>query len=61
MLHLFAYLDAGTGSMILQALMGGFAGLMVLSRVAWQSFFSRSASVASRDKSSDEAALQASC
>lgn len=47
MLHLFAYLDAGTGSMLLQALMGGFAGLMVLSRVAWRSFFSRSNSVES--------------
>ena len=57
MLHLFAYLDAGTGSMILQALMGGFAGLMVLSRVAWQSFFSRSTSVASQD----EMAVEASC
>lgn len=36
MLHLFAYLDAGTGSMILQALMGGVAGVIVLSRVVWQ-------------------------
>ena len=35
MCHLFAYLDAGTGSMLLQAMIGGFAGLMVLSRVTW--------------------------
>jgi hypothetical protein len=38
---LFAYLDAGTGSMILQALMGGFAGFMVLSRIAWQNLLPR--------------------
>jgi hypothetical protein len=38
---LFAYLDAGTGSMILQALMGGFAGFMVLSRVVWQTILPR--------------------
>ena len=61
MLHLFAYLDAGTGSMILQALMGGFAGLMVLSRIAWQSFFSRSTSVASQGESADEVAVKAGC
>jgi hypothetical protein len=41
MTSLFAYLDAGTGSIMLQALMGGFAGLMVLSRVIWQSLLSR--------------------
>jgi hypothetical protein len=29
MTTIFAYLDAGTGSMILQALMGGVAGLLV--------------------------------
>ncbi len=37
----FAYLDAGTGSMILQALMGGFAGFMVLSKIAWRNLFPR--------------------
>jgi hypothetical protein len=58
---MFAYLDAGTGSMILQALMGGFAGLMVLVRVAWLSYFSRSACVASQDESSGEVALEARC
>ncbi len=41
MFHLFAYLDAGTGSMILQALMGGFAGLLVLSKVAWNAILPR--------------------
>lgn len=37
MITLFAYLDAGTGSILLQAIMGGFAGLMVLSKYAWKS------------------------
>jgi len=60
MLHVFAYLDAGTGSMILQALMGGFAGLMVLSRVAWQAFVSRSAGVETQEESSGEVAMEAS-
>lgn len=41
MLHVFAYLDAGTGSMLLQALMGGFAGLVVLSRLTWASILPR--------------------
>ena len=38
---LFAYIDAGSGSMILQAIMGGFAGFMVLSRIAWQAILPR--------------------
>ena len=59
MFHLFAYLDAGTGSMILQALMGGFAGLVVLSKLAWQSYFNRPSSVESHDEVSDEVALEA--
>ena len=41
MAALLAYLDAGTGSILLQALMGGFAGLMVLSKVAWKSLLNR--------------------
>jgi hypothetical protein len=61
MLHVFAYLDAGTGSMILQALMGGFAGLVVLSRVVWQSFFSRSASAGRQGESANEVAVKAGC
>ena len=40
-LTLFAYLDAGTGSMLLQAIMGGFAGVMVLGRIFWQSVLPR--------------------
>lgn len=30
-----AYLDAGTGSLILQVLLGGVAGLLLASRLAW--------------------------
>ncbi len=30
-----AYLDAGTGSMILQMLLGGFAGLAMVGKLYW--------------------------
>jgi len=33
-----AYLDPGTGSMLLQAIVGGSAGLLVLFRHLWRSF-----------------------
>ncbi len=33
-----AYLDPGTGSMLLQAIVGGSAGLFVLIRHVWRSF-----------------------
>ncbi len=36
MCSLLAYLDAGSGSILLQALMGGFAGVVVLSKIVWQ-------------------------
>ncbi|MFO1002145.1 MAG: hypothetical protein U0936_17565 [Planctomycetaceae bacterium] len=32
----FAYLDPGAGSMLLQALVGGSAGIMVLVRHFWR-------------------------
>lgn len=31
----YAYLDAGTGSMILQLILGGLAGLAVVLKVFW--------------------------
>ncbi len=34
----YAYLDAGTGSMILQAILAGVAGAVVLVKVFWQRF-----------------------
>lgn len=33
-----AYLDPGTGSMLLQAIVGGSAGLFVFVRHLWRSF-----------------------
>lgn len=33
-----AYLDPGTGSMLLQAIVGGSAGLFVFARHIWRSF-----------------------
>jgi hypothetical protein len=33
-----AYLDPGTGSMVLQAIVGGSAGLFVFVRHVWRSF-----------------------
>ncbi|MDC0358729.1 hypothetical protein OAO01_07935 [Oligoflexia bacterium] len=40
----YAYIDAGTGSMILQAILGGVAGLAVLLKLYWRrilAFFKR--------------------
>lgn len=34
----FAYLDPGSGSLILQALVGGFSGIVVLGRYLWNQF-----------------------
>jgi hypothetical protein len=34
----WAYLDPGTGSMMLQLLLGGVAGVMVVGRLYWQRF-----------------------
>jgi len=33
-----AYLDPGTGSILLQALLGGFAGLALVGRLYWHRF-----------------------
>ncbi|WP_173933807.1 hypothetical protein [Chelativorans sp. Marseille-P2723] len=33
-----AYLDAGTGSMILQVLLGGLAGLAIAGKLYWHKF-----------------------
>lgn len=37
----FAYLDPGSGSLLLQALVGGSAGLIVFLRHVWNSWVSR--------------------
>lgn len=32
----YAYLDAGSGSMMLQLLLGGFAGLALIAKLYWE-------------------------
>lgn len=34
----YAYLDAGSGSMLLQLLLGGIAGLIVILKLFWNKF-----------------------
>ena len=49
----FAYLDAGTGSMVLQAIVGAIAGGLVVLKIYWariKGFFSAS----KRDEKSEE-------
>ena len=36
----FAYLDPGTGSMVLQLLLGGIAGLVIVVKLYWHSLLS---------------------
>ena len=38
---LFAYLDPGTGSLVLQAMVAGFAGLAVAGKYGWRWLFRR--------------------
>jgi hypothetical protein len=38
MTPIIAYLDPGSGSLILQALVGGFSGIVVLGRYVWTQF-----------------------
>jgi len=39
-LEVWAYLDPGTGSMILQLLLGGIAGVAIVLKLYWQRFLS---------------------
>ncbi len=55
----FAYLDAGSGSLILQAVLGGIAGIIVAGK-AWKARFLGKGSAGSEDQpetSADESAL----
>jgi len=36
--HAYAYLDAGTGSMILQVILGGVAGALIAGKLYWHKF-----------------------
>ena len=48
-----AYLDAGTGSMILQVLLGGVAGGVVIFRLYWRRFLALFSSRRADDDSLD--------
>lgn len=52
-----AYLDPGTGSIIMQALIGAFLGALVALRMYWErikAFFSNRGAESDRDDASDE-------
>jgi len=49
----FAYLDPGTGSLFLQLLLGGVAGLAVIAKLYWRQFLSF-LGVSPQDNSVDE-------
>ena len=51
-----AYLDPGSGSMLVQLLLGGVAGLAVIAKLGWQRFRDvfRSSSTKARETKSDE-------
>lgn len=53
---LFAYLDAGSGSLILQAILGGAAGILVAFR-AWKARLVGKSTVAEAQSEVDEAAV----
>lgn len=44
----YAYIDPGSGSMMLQLLLGGMAGVMVLVRLYWSRLSERARSLLSR-------------
>ncbi len=49
--QLVAYFDPGSGSLLMQALVGGTAGLIVFARYLWEAAPSLFRGRASRDKS----------
>ena len=52
----YAYLDPGAGSMLLQLLLGGIAGVIVILKLYWQRFvslFRRDSQKETKDSSSD--------
>lgn len=54
MTPIFAYLDPGSGSLILQAMVGGFSGLVVLGRYLWTQYVTRKPEQAAMKLSSAE-------
>ena len=56
LLEVWAYLDPGTGSMILQLLLGGIAGVAIVLKLYWQRFLSlfKGKSLDSKPSESDD-------
>ncbi len=55
-----AYLDPGTGSMILQVILGGFAGLALAGRLYWHRFRSFIGMAPAESRVADESGQDAS-
>ncbi|MDP3980479.1 MAG: hypothetical protein Q8Q33_03580 [Chlamydiota bacterium] len=54
---IFVYLDPGSGSMMLQILLGGIAGMLVFIKLYWKKFLSFfNTRKKHEEKASDEAA-----
>jgi hypothetical protein len=51
MFTILAYFDPGTGSLLLQAILGGAAGLMVAAKYLWDLFLPRFRKPKERDAS----------
>ena len=59
----FAYLDPGSGSMLLQLVLGGLAGLAVIAKLYWHrllGLFGRNAQQEESESEADAAALTTS-
>jgi len=55
-----AYLDPGTGSMILQVILGGFAGLALAGRLYWHRFRSMIGMAPTESRVADEGGQESS-
>ena len=49
---IFAYLDAGSGSLLLQAILGGIAGIVIAAK-AWKARFFRGKNPAAKGEAED--------
>lgn len=58
MTPIFGYLDPGSGSLILQAMVGGFSGIVVLGRYLWTQYVTRKPEQAAMKLSSGELPAQ---
>jgi hypothetical protein len=58
MFTLFAYFDPSSGSLLMQALVGGFSGLVVFGRYLWSQFCTRNTRTLMTATSSAEIPVQ---